>query len=454
MILGLILATHLACTGGEEASPEPAAPEAPPAPSLDGPDELALMADQPAKHVLLVLVDTLRADRQERAQTPVLDELARRGARVPRAWSAGTWTVPSVVSLFTGMSVRQHGYDESTGQLGRYPRLPAVPFLAEHLAAQGFATTGLYANPYLAEDLGFDRGFESWRRSADKAMPKQVARLVEEQWSSGERQFLYLHLLGPHSDLKPSEAARERHGLEAEWFDDRGGIGIGKAKRDRPQGARAVYSRAYDAVIEDTDARLGEILAALGPHREDTLVLVTSDHGELLGEHKLCGHGYWLWEPLTHVPLIVDHPHLEGTEESLPHTLGIASVPALLDLGLGLEPGPWPVAADAALPLVAQRQGKVALSPDGRFKGIWHSPNSSKVEVYDLRNDPEEAAPLLSDQGLPAARSAWEAATPEGPRPGEEVQLDAKTRSELEALGYVDEDEDEAGASADDAADD
>ena len=467
LVLATPLAMPWACTGSSEpaapseeaTTPAPTEPHQA-GPSLDSPDALALTAAEPAKHVLLVLIDTLRADRQEQADTPVLDALARQGARVPRAWSAGTWTVPSVVSLFTGMSVRQHGYDESTGQLGRYPPLPQVPFLAEHLAAQGFATTGLYANPYLAEDLGFDRGFDDWRRSADKAMPRQVAELVEERWSTGERQFLYLHLLGPHSTLKPSAEARARHGLEDSWFEGGKGLGIGKAKRNQPPGAREVYSRAYDAVIEDTDARLGKILEALGPHRGDTLVLITSDHGELLGEHDLCGHGYWLWEPLTHVPLIVDHPHLEGAEESLPHTLGIASVPALLDLALGLEPGPWPTAADQSLPLVSQRQGKVALSPDGRFKGIWHSPNSSRVEVYDLRNDPAEAQPLASDQGLPAARAAWEAATPESARPADAtVQLDAATREELEALGYVQDgdpasiqDDAEDGGGEDDAA--
>ena len=115
--------------------------------------------------VILISIDTLRADHvgaygYDRATTPTLDALAARGQAATLAWSGGTWTVPSVISLFTGAPVRQHGWDGPTGQQGRYPKLPALPTLAETFRAAGFTTIGLYANGYLAEELGFDRGFD------------------------------------------------------------------------------------------------------------------------------------------------------------------------------------------------------------------------------------------------------------------------------------------------------
>ncbi len=440
----LLLALGLGCTGQPESenpaeapvSQEASGTSEPPAPK-DEPGTFRMASETPAKHAVIIVIDTLRADRQRAASTPTLDALVEAGAHVPRAWSSGTWTVPSVVSLLTGMSVRQHGFDEPTGLLGRYPALPAVPLLAEELTARGFVSNGFYANPYLAEDLGFDRGFATWRRSVDKAIPGQVASLVEKSWDDGQRHFLYLHLIGPHSPLRPTEEARVRHELAPEWFEERNGLNIGMAKRNRPVDARRTYHAAYDAVIEDTDTRVAEILEGLGEHRADTAVLVTSDHGELLGEHNIYGHGYWLWEPLTHVPFIVDHPHLDGPDESLPDTLTIASAPALLFTMLGLEAGPWPVAADAALPLVSQREGKLALSADGRHKGVWHSPNSSASKVFDLDADPAEEDALPTDHGLPAARAAFEEDTPEGRLGPDEVQLDESTREELEQLGYL-----------------
>ncbi len=192
----------------------------------------------PATHAVLIVLDTLRADVLTQANTPVIDALASAGASVPRAWSAGTWTVPSVISLLTGMSVRQHGWDLPTGRIGKYPPLPTVDTLPTVLHAQGFATDGWYANPYLAEDLGFSRGFDSWHRSADPSMPGQLAKLVKSRFDDGQRHFVYLHFIGAHSPLRPSDDARQLHHLDPQWFDERGGMNIGLAKRNRPAGAR------------------------------------------------------------------------------------------------------------------------------------------------------------------------------------------------------------------------
>ncbi len=403
------------------ASTEPPA-EPPPSPRV------------PPRNAVVIVIDTLRADALAVADTPRLDALAASGWTSPHSWSAGTWTVPSVIALFTGMPVRQHGFDLPSARIGKYPRIPQVPTLASVLQAQGFDTFGLYSNGYLAEELGFDHGFDHWRRTADKAMPKQWRKHVDTVWSAPDAapQFAYLHLLGPHSPLRPSEAAQDKYSVPAEWFDERLGFEIGVPKRNRREGARDWYEAAYHAVIEDTDARVGELLDALGDHAAETVVVVTSDHGELLGEHNVVGHGTHVWQPLTHVP------YFAGPSTALPPDLPgpCSSNSTLADLvtdALALE-HPWPVQVDSTPPVVSQREGQIAFTTDCRTtslrkEGTWRT--------YDLQNDPDQQAPLPDPSPGAAAFEAWAASVPAGTPDMEGVSLHPDTLEQLQLLGYI-----------------
>ena len=376
-------------------------------------------------NVLLIVIDTARADVVAEVDTPNLDALAARGTSVEHAWSSGTWTVPSVVSLFTGMSVREHGWDLPAARIGQYPKLPDAPTLATVLQAADFGTAALYANAYLSESLGFDRGFDSFTRLPDSAMISRFAPIVMS-WSDGKRHFAYVHLLGPHSPLKPSPDARKKFGVEDRWVPS-SGFDVGAAKRNQEPGVRDAYARAYRAVVEDTDRVVGELVAALGPYRDDTLVVVTSDHGELLGEHGVCEHGSWVWEELTHVPLIVDRPI------DLPKQLTISSIPAIVTEALGVE-YTWPTPSHPEEPaLVSQREGKLAIS-DGTHKTIWDKGNA---QSFDLSGDPDEEKPLPPFPELDTLRSAWEARTPAGATSMDMVTLSPDTRKALRALGYA-----------------
>jgi len=336
--------------------------------------------------------------------------------------------------MFSGMSVREHGFDLPSARIGKYPEVPEVPTLASVLGEAGFTTFGLYSNGYLAQELGFDQGFDTWRRTADRAMPKQWRKHIERVWSAegAGRQFAYLHLLGPHSPLRPSEATQLKYGVEQEWFDERLGFEIGVPKRNRREGARPAYSAAYRAVIEDTDARVGELIDALGPHLADTLIVVTSDHGELLGEHDVVGHGTHVWEPLTHVP------YFAGPKANLPRELptdcvSLATLPDLVTRSLGIEHR-WPVDLEAPGPMVSQREGQIAYTEDCRHKAVFRKQIWS---VFDLVADPAEEQPLATDQGLPAAYQAWAAQVPEGTTSMEGVSLHPDTVEQLRVLGYV-----------------
>ncbi len=407
----ILLLGVLGCGGSDEPAPEPAPLE-------------------PKKHALVIVIDTLRAETVAKAHTPNIDAVAARGDSVALAWAAGTWTVPSVISMFSGMPVRQHGWNGGPGLANDFPAIPQMPLLAEVLTKNGFVSTGLYANDFIDGKIGFSRGFDEWRKISDATAVKQAKQRIDK-WDDGERHFLYVHLLGPHSPLRPSDAAKSKYELDEKWFENAHGFLIGAAKRNQEEGIREAYETAYTAVTEDTDVRVGEILALLGDYREDTLVVITSDHGEMIDDHGFCGHGYWVWEELTHVPFIVD-----GGGD-LPTTLGTAALPDVITTSLGVK-HEWPVTRADALPLVSEREGKTAVSPDGRYKGIW----DDGFEVYDLQTDPKEAT--VTDQQreeIHAARRQWQLRYPAGTLGEANVELHPDTIEALEVLGYMESEE-------------
>jgi membrane-anchored protein YejM (alkaline phosphatase superfamily) len=381
-------------------------------------------------HLLLILIDTLRADSLEKASTPNIDLLSDSGTSAQHAWSAGTWTMPSMLSLFTGMSVRRHGWDEPSGRIGHYPILAQYPTLPEVLQEAGFETTAFYANPYLSEDLGTERGFDTYQRSADSRIPKQFEEHVRDSWGEG-RHFAYLHLLGPHSPLRPSEAARRRWAVDKKWLNDKRGFGIGAAKRNREKGVREAYRAAYHAVIEDTDQRVGEIVQGLGQHRDNTWIVLTSDHGELLGEHNLVGHGSHVYQALTHVPFVVVPPRGQDPID-LPKNLANTVLPDLACRLLELH-CEWPSKLSAPLPMVSQREGQVALSPDGTQKATW----TPTPQQYNLANDPGEQSPMPLSPALAQAHANWLAQTPQGQPSTVQIEIDSEAAERLQALGYV-----------------
>jgi membrane-anchored protein YejM (alkaline phosphatase superfamily) len=341
-----------------------------------------------------------------------------------------------MISAFTGMPVRQHGWNREPGNVEHFPRLPGAPMLAEVLRSKGYATQALVSNAFVDARLGFDRGFDSFDRMIDPQAPERVRKAVSSWEVGGEKQFLYVHLLGPHSPLKPSDATRSHYGVAPEWLEGhRLGFLIGEAKRNQRPGAREAYRAAYHAVVEDTDTRLGAILDALGEHRDDTLIVVTSDHGELLGEHGVFGHGWWVWEELAHVPLVV-----EGGVP-LPDRVSGASLPAIITESLDLEVT-WPTPHDADL-LVTQRGDKLALSPDGRAKAIWTADDAhqyalpASAERHSLDAHAAEGEPVAVSPALQAARAEWEANTPAGTYSDQEVRLHDDTVESLKALGYL-----------------
>jgi hypothetical protein len=360
-----------------------------------------------------------------------MDALVAQGARAAHAWASGTWTVPSVVSILTGASVPEHGWNEPSARMGSYPALPDLTRLPEVLQDAGFTTHGLYSNPYLAEELGFSRGFDTWKKTSDKMILKHFRKVVADEWTQTGRHFAYLHILGPHSPVDPSLEAQQRRAMDPSMLDAKGQIGIGRAKRNREPGIREAYTEGYLATVEDTDRLVGNLIDTLAEHRDETVIVVTSDHGELLGEHNIVGHGTWVWRELVEVPLILDAP---GTGEQLPDALGIHAIPDLITQHLGI-PAQWPQAFAEGQLLVSQREEFLAWSANGQLKAI-QTPKG--LSFYDLAADPGETQPVDPSPSLRDMLASW---TEEHPALGAgsagHIQLPESTQSELESLGYM-----------------
>lgn len=359
------------------------------------------------RHAVLLIVDSLRADALDPERTPNLEALVQRGQPAEVAWSASTWTIPSVLSLFTGCQVREHGWnhrsDDVAARAKSLPALAPLPTLAEVLREQGFDTAGIFGNPVLGIDIGFRRGFDRWTFLSDDEIPARVAEEVAT-WDDGRRHFLYVHLLGPHEPLPPpSQLPRgtrnlPKEGLTAEWAN-------AGAKRAEPKRARRLYQAAYAEAVERSDARVGEVLEALDPQLERTVLVLTSDHGEMLGEDGRFGHGSALVETLTRVPFVA-----VGVGP-VPARINGAAVPDLLTRALGVSHD-WKVKAAPDAVLVSERRRLLALSPDGRLKGVWRG---TRLHTFDVSGYPEEVKGSASRGAeLEALRARYLAAVARG----------------------------------------
>ena len=275
-------------------------------------------AEQP--NVVLVVVDTLRADRlscygHPAATSPRLDALAAAGARFERAYASAPWTIPGTASVLSGLSPPEHGLGTSRS----YYLVDAVETLAEVFQRAGLSTAAFAGNPLIAPARGFDQGFEHfvvyrWARALH--ITPDVKAWLRQQ---GERRFfLYVHHVDPHAPYEPTEASRARfvpapppglaevdpRGTIASWYEGDG------SDRERVLASLAHQSSLYDAEVHDVDAQIGALLDeldALGL-AERTLVCVTSDHGEEFAEHGWAGHHEQLFDESVRVPLILAGP--------------------------------------------------------------------------------------------------------------------------------------------------
>jgi len=442
-------------------------------------------------NVLLILVDTLRADRLSlygggERLSPHLDRLARQGVVFTDALAPSSWTLPSVAALLTG--VYPGKLKVGTGQGDRLEE--AFPTMAEGFARAGYDTAGWSANFILNPAKGYARGFDLFYLAPYKeyTMPagELNRRLLGWVAERGERPFFcYVQYMDPHSPYSPPGSDRYRV-TNADSFQPRGPVGyrqgdiypmvIGHEQLESLDHVGMVAG-CYDDEVRYVDHQIGRLLASMEQQGllERTVVMLVSDHGEELHDRGFWSHGYTLYQEQLHVPLIVKFPEalsgdndrgevsrkpvslvdvlptlyrLAGIGEADPVVAGQSLFQQTAERGLisetwagdvpprfCLRRGPWKY--------VLFNREALAEAP-ARFPGRWiwnHGPGVE--ELYNLEEDPGEQHNLAAERPEVARSMRQEleqrfgvaAVTAEGS--DKDQKIDRDTEERLRALGYI-----------------
>ncbi|HVS02877.1 MAG TPA: sulfatase [Thermoanaerobaculia bacterium] len=365
----------------------------------------------PHPNLVLIVVDTLRADRlttygAERATSPAIERLlAGRGVVVERAYSPAPWTLPSVRGLLAG----QGADGVRDGEPDPY-RLPPEPTLAEALRARGYQTGAFVANPLLTPELGFARGFDTYfvPLEIEAIGTLKAAELVERslRWLrsvAGGPSFLYLHLVDPHDPYENEDMPGGRSVFSGEYRgalagDHVQGLHAGRIELADPEQDVPYLRSLYDGEVRYVDRWLGEMLRAMPRRAADTLFLLTADHGEELHEHGGWKHGRTLYEEQLWVPFVArwDGELPAGARRQGPVSL-LDVAPTLLAAAGGEPPAAWQgrdllpwLRGGAELPrrpVLAEHHG-FGPTRASASAGGW------KLIVYDLRQRYTPGNPL------------------------------------------------------------
>ncbi len=501
----------------------PTAPEVPPEPETKPPN------------VLIVVWDTVRADRlsvygYDRPTTPRIAKWAEEAKVYEEARSAGIWTLPAHASLFTGLPPESTGADERWLWLdGQHTTM------AEWFGERGYDTFTFAANTLLSGDTNLVQGFDTqWNTfkgrvkpmamamTKKKLIPRDVSNELTPGWSEPEHGannaewkralykeaaplvgrgfvkwvderaaperpfFAYINLMEAHTPRIPTMEARQQVMDDEELIElglrtDAGHINLhfyNFGKHDYTDRELEAINGVYDATLVDLDNATADLFAALDERGilDDTIVVLTSDHGENLGDHHLFNHRFALYESLLHVPLMIRYPtKLEpGRVEEPVATLDLFAT--LADLA-GVEAPDLPsqsllsssrspisymaVPLEREIKTVQLVHSDVQIEPwlkmghsvvDDGYKLIRYS--NGAHEMYDLNTDPGEEKNLYGSDpsrqaALMAKIDAWNDATP--PYDESLRTEDAKTvranqqdlKNQLAAMGYITDDEDE-----------
>lgn len=440
------------------------------APPVEG-GATARHGGRPARtmNVVWLVLDSVRADALScgggaRRTTPYLDRLAAEGVLYERAFSASSWTLPSQASMFTGLLPRRHGATRENLHLD-----DRFTTLAELLLEHGYRTLGISANPYVSAQCNTAQGFQRFvlhpvgrspKRSLLIHLAKERLHLtdygardanatarewVHESVAAGEPFFLFINYMEAHWYFGSTP------GL-GRWFKQRGALrralGVsqnfgaylrGTADKS-PENFRLLRLLA-DGDLTYLDSRVGELveyLRSLGI-LDNTLLIVTSDHGDEFGEHGLLAHTFGLYNTLLHVPLIIRCPEEFRPGTRVKRLVRLTDIfPTILDvLKIGWDGRPQldgrsllaPPSAGHVPCAVAERYLSApsrTLGEMGKstgvdtmqrlksiqtrdFKYIWYSRQPD--ELYDLTQDPLEARNLIDALPEKAAelRAALEA---------------------------------------------
>ncbi|MCK4303348.1 MAG: sulfatase, partial [Candidatus Eisenbacteria sp.] len=478
--------------------------------------------DPQRPNVLWIVLDTARADRMNvygysRETTPFLKRWSSRAILFDRCISNGMWTVPSHASMFTGLSLRQHGADH------QHPALDeSFVTVAEVLRGAGYNTALFSNNPLIAPGTNLDQGFDVsrvvrylgrltrfssledlcerwglapllpwWDHDFGGAVTNQlISDWLDNHGNRGEPFFLFVNYMEAHLPyavpkkyrrmFMTNEQVARSYELRRRAFGPINGVLDMRFNLDGPEflvpADREVLKRQYEASLRYLDDRISELIRMLEErdHLENTIVVITSDHGEYLDTHGMWSHRFLTYNDLVHVSLIL---HVPGRDQRarVPTPVQLSDLYAtVLNAALGgREPGPGfgsrdlleladcpeeprvvitecggPHAATRRRaqqrdnPIVLHRIQPQIAAQDGRFKYIISA--DGERELYDLFTDPGELHNLIDVEPAEAERleafiEHWHESTPRyQPSDEDEIrEMEPDVIEALRSLGYL-----------------
>jgi len=440
-------------------------------------------------NILLVVLDTVRRDHVScygypLPTTPHLDALAAVADRYEGCWSTAPWTLPSHASLFTGQYAFQHG--ARSGRTASGHIVDALPLaserltLAEALDEQGYETAAFVANTaYLRPDLGLHQGFDTYVVDRRKGvamnelalgwLDERAERLASAPAEEERPFFLFVNYMDAHRPYNTTEFEGERAGALPAPSPERSQELLDQLyeevfSQEDPPPAELVAKvvAQYDMGIANADVALGRLIAELRARGlyDATLIVVTSDHGEYLGEHDLVEHSKDVYEEALRVPLVVKRAGQERGRV-IEDRVSLAHMPSLVLAELPREMSrrlagafPAPPGEDAWIAENEYSRSKDLGAPYGNrfarervvlyqdeFKLILSSDGEN--ELYDLEADPREQVNLFATKPELAERLERRLhkildETPRHTGPQTAPEMTPEQEEELRKLGYTD----------------
>lgn len=461
--------------------------------------------------VVLISIDTLRADHLScygyfRLTTPNLDRLAEDGVIYENAYSTATWTPPAHASMLTGLYPSQHGVIDNR-------RLnSSIPTMAETLLRHGYNTVGFVNNSQVGEFVGLHKGhrtfYEVWKGTKSKTIIERTARyflrktteiagisdhgarktnLLVKQWLYGNRHrpfYMFIHYIEPHNPLKAPHPHRYKY-LKKD------NVKINKEKLDlvahNPlicftdnivlnEDEKEALIALYDGEIDYLDSRLGEVIEYLKKNKiyDDTLIIITADHGEHFGEHGLYSHVASLYEPIIHIPLIIKYPGDYKDQNRVSELVQLTDIYPTVLSAIGFDrkvlgnvegqslfgrdnktkyheyiiaewEGRIPEYVSRRIkdsngdPIISLFKEPIAMIREGKYKYILHA--HGREELYDLSKDKSEIHNIKEEkkeitERLKQKLIQWQSKNKEMEHAIQSL-IDEVTKKNLESLGYM-----------------
>ena len=409
------------------------------------PASFGRLAGGKAYNVVLITVDTLRADRIGcygfgRVETPVMDTFAAQGVRFARCTAQTPLTLPSHTTLMTGMPPLVHGVRDNGG----FVVPPEITTMAELFKAKGYATSAFVGAYVLDSKWGLNQGFDYYFDQFDLSRFEKIS-LASVQRPGGEVMdealrwletnkdgpfFAWIHLYDPHTPYDPPSPFKEKY-----------------------------PNNPYLGEIAYTDTQLGRLWSHLEDKglRNKTFLVFAADHGESLGEHEEMSHGFFVYESAVHVPLIFVTPFARLRGVVSPAVVSLTDVlPTVCEMS-GLVP-PAQIQGHSLVPLFFKPDrpsdrlayaetfyprfhygwSELQSFRDDRYKIIL----SPEPELYDLSLDPGETTNIIEKQrsvflALNDRAADFIKAAPQDSYKLDFSKVDEETQAKLAALGYI-----------------